>query len=112
MKIAIESDDGVTLKSPFTQTRGYIICDIENTELEKSEYILLRNARKNPGPKVHSAFRLGDCRTVISRGMNNKNQSLLKEKGIEVFITFRTKAKDALSSYLKEKLINNPVSPQ
>jgi predicted Fe-Mo cluster-binding NifX family protein len=109
MKIAIESDDGVTLKSPFTQTKGYIICEVENTELEKSEYVLLRNARKNADQKVRSAFRLSDCRTVISRGMNNKNQSLLKEKGIEVFITFKTKAKDALSSYLKEKLINHPA---
>lgn len=112
MKIAIESDDGVTLKSPFTQTRGYIVCDVENTGLEKSEYVELRGAIKKTDQKVRSAFRLSDCRTVISRGMNNKNQSMLKEKGIEVFITFKTKAKDALSSYLKEKLINKPISPQ
>jgi len=109
MKIAIESNDGVTLKSPFSQTRGYIVCDIENEEIEKSEYIEIRSTAHKSNRKVHSGFRLNDCTTVITRGMGNENQSMLKEKGIEVFITFNTLAKDALRSYLKEKMINEPV---
>ncbi|MEJ2492824.1 MAG: NifB/NifX family molybdenum-iron cluster-binding protein [Ignavibacteriaceae bacterium] len=109
MKIAIESNDGVTLKSPYSQTMGYIVCDIESERIEKSEYINIRSAINKPNRKVHSGFRLNDCATVITRGMDNENQSMLKEKGIEVFVTFNTLAKDALRSYLKEKMINEPV---
>jgi|GEM_PF-2349258 len=110
MKIAIESNDGVTLKSPFSQTRGYIICDVENADVDKSEYVEIYTTRSKTRPKTGSAFRLSDCCAIITRGMNNENQHLLKEKGIEVFITFNTMAKDALRSYMKERMISEAVS--
>ena len=110
MKIAIESNDGVTLKSPFSKTRGYIICDAENPGIETSEFIELRKTVTGANRKTSSAFRLSDCSTVISRGMDNENQLILKEKGIEVFITFNTLAKDALRSYIRERLMNEPVA--
>ena len=109
MKIAIESNDGVTLKSPFSQTKGYIVCDIEDEGIEKSQYVEIRSTVSKPNRKAQSGFRLNDCTTVITRGMDNENQSMLKENGIEVFVTFNTLAKDALRSYLKEKMINELV---
>ena len=57
MKIAIESNDGVTLKAPYSQTMGYIVCDIESERIEKSEYINIRSAINKPNRKVHSGFR-------------------------------------------------------
>lgn len=110
MKIAIESNDGVTLKSPFSQTKGYIVCDIDKPGSEKSEYIQLSGIRKRTHRKTESAFRLTDCRTVISRGMNDENRHLLNEQGIEIFITFNTLVKDALHSYMKEKMISESIS--
>jgi len=110
MKIAIESNDGVTLKSPFSQTRGYIVCDIEKPGIEEFEYIELHKVVKKANHKTNSAFRLSDCSTVITRGMDNEHQLMLKEKGIEVFVTFNTKAKDALRSFVKERLMNEPVA--
>ncbi|MFV1963633.1 MAG: hypothetical protein ACC658_17635, partial [Acidimicrobiia bacterium] len=52
---------------------------------------------------------LGDCCTIITRGMNNENLSELKEKGVDVFVTFNTQAKDAVRAYLKERMINRPL---
>ena len=60
MKIAIESNDGVTLKSPFSQTRGYIVCDIENEEIEKSEYIEIRSTAHSPNRKAHKPLHCSD----------------------------------------------------
>ena len=41
--------------------------------------------------------------------MNNENLSELKEKGVDVFVTFNTQAKDAVRAYLKERMINRPL---
>ena len=109
MKIAIESNDGVTLKSPFSKTRGYIVCDIETPGIEKSEYIEIQNTADKTNRKTSSASRLSDCSTVITRGMDSENKLMLKEKGIDVFITFNTMAKDALRSFIKERLMNASV---
>lgn len=117
MKIAIESDDGETLNSPFHRTRGYIVCDIDDPTLLNAEYIRVRRAEKKrtidfteSKDKVSkSKFCVSDCGIVISRGMGRTNLRKLKQDGIDVFITFNTRAEDALSAYLKEKLINKPI---
>jgi mitochondrial fission protein ELM1 len=41
--------------------------------------------------------------------MENKHRIEFKEKGVEVFITFNTRAKDAVRAYLRERLINKPL---
>ena len=33
MKIAIESNDGVTIKSPFLPTTGYVVYDVDESEI-------------------------------------------------------------------------------
>jgi len=117
MKIAIESNDGVTIKSPFDKTMGYIVCDVEEADIGNTEYIKIGDIEikissesaaeiKNKG---QSKFSLRDCCTVITRGMDRENRSRLKKKGIDVFVTFNIQAKDALRAYLKERLINRPV---
>jgi len=52
---------------------------------------------------------VNDCGTVISRGMNRGNLQSLKEKGIDVFITFKLSARDAVKFYLKESIINKKI---
>ena len=93
MKIAIESNDGITIKSPFLKTKGYLVYDIDESHINGFEY------RKAPGQKKievslsknpHSALK--DCRTIISRGMNRIELRSFKEAGKDVFITFKTTA--------------------
>jgi len=115
MKIAIESNDGETLNSPFCKTRGYIVCDVDNSNIKKTKYVKIKNDDKRPEPgnkrrtTCRTIFSLSECRTVITRGMARNSLNDLKENGIDVFVTFNTRAKDALSAYLKERLLNKPV---
>ena len=115
MKIAIESNDGETLNSPFCKTRGYIICDIDNASITSTKYVKIKNVDENIEACSRSRttrkniFSLSDCRTVITRGMARNSLKDLKENGIDVFVTFNTQAKDALRAYLKESLLYRPV---
>ena len=117
MKIAIESNDGETINSPFDKPKGYLVFDIEDTGIKETKYIKLKASEKKPGTVPpgktkninRQNFPLEDCCTIITRGMNNKHRSELKENGVDVFVTFNTRAKDAVRAYLRERLINKPL---
>jgi predicted Fe-Mo cluster-binding NifX family protein len=117
MKIAIESNDGETINSPFDKPKGYLVFDVEDTGIKETKYIKLQTSGKK-SKTVSSgrtkninrqSFPLEDCSTIITRGMENKHRAEFKEKGVEVFITFNTRAKDAVKAYLRERLINKPL---
>jgi predicted Fe-Mo cluster-binding NifX family protein len=117
MKIAIESNDGETINSPFDKIKGYLVFDVEETGIKDTKYIKLQASGKN-SPTVSpvrtknnnkQSFTLENCCTIITRGMDNKHLSEFKEKGVDVFITFNTRAKDAVRAYLRERLINEPL---
>ena len=107
MKIAIESNDGVTIKSPFVRTTGYLVYDVEESGIKGSEYRKSELKPKTVGKLSRSLGIVNDCKTVISRGMDRSNLQSLKQKGINVFITFKLSASDAVNIYLKEKLLNS-----
>ena len=109
MKIAIESNDGVTIKSPFVRTTGYLVYDVEQSGIKGAEYRKTYLNPKSVSQISKPPLTVSDCKTVISRGMNRGNLQSLKQKGIDVFITFKSSAKDAVKIYLKEKLINNKI---
>jgi len=115
MKIAIESNDGVTIKSPFIPTRGYVVYNIEESDIVGSEYRESKLGDKKSSSeritvptKIHSL--LSDCSTIISRGMDRSNLDVLKQEGLDVFITFKTSAKDAVRLYMRELLITNKLA--
>jgi predicted Fe-Mo cluster-binding NifX family protein len=115
MKIAIESNDGQTIKSPFIPTKGYVVFDVKENGIVESEYRASNfkepksMGRRSASPnQIHSL--LNDCTTIISRGMDRGNLDVLKQEGKEVFITFKTSAKDAVRLYMREQLINNRLA--
>jgi predicted Fe-Mo cluster-binding NifX family protein len=115
MKIAIESNDGTTIKSPFIPTKGYVVYDIKESDIVGSEYRESNRRVKKPSgeniilpTKVRSL--LSDCSTIITRGMDRRNLSILKQEGMEVFVTFKTSAKDAVKLYMRELLITNRLA--
>ena len=115
MKIAIESNDGVTIKSPFLPTSGYIIYDVDESEIIGSEYReKSRRKKKVKSDKVNISNRvdslLNDCSAVISRGMDRNNLDIFKKEGMDVFITFKTSTKDAVKLYLREQLISHRLA--
>jgi len=113
MKIAIESNDGVTIKSPFIRTRGYLVYDINESDIIGYEY---RQNKEKRSPVIENSVSfiniqslLKDCKTVISRGMDRSSLKQFRQKGIDVFITFKTSAKDAVGLYLKELLMEGAI---
>ncbi|NNG28052.1 MAG: hypothetical protein HKM87_11030 [Ignavibacteriaceae bacterium] len=107
MKIAIESNDGVTIKSPFVRTTGYLVYDIEPSGIKCTEYRKTALNSRAVSPVTKQPAMVTDCKTVISRGMNRGNLQSLRQKGIDVFITFKSSARDAVKIYLKENLLNS-----
>jgi predicted Fe-Mo cluster-binding NifX family protein len=110
MKIAIESNDGITIKSPFLKTEGYLVYDIDESHINSYEYrkaVQRKKAEVSLSKNPRNA--LNDCSTIISRGMNRIELQSLKEEGKKVFITFKTSAKDAVNLYMKELLISEGI---
>ncbi len=97
MKIAIESNDGITINSPFTRTKGYLVYEIGETGIKTSEFIKDSHDVQQKDLK--------GCETIISRGMDRIHFLELKKMGIDVFITFKSSAKDAVHIYMKESLL-------
>jgi len=115
MKIAIESNDGVTIKSPFLPTKGYVIYDIDESDVVKSEYreSSLKNNKKIGEREIASTKSktlLDDCSAIISRGMDRTNLDIFKREGMDVYITFKTSTKDAVRLYMRELLISNKLA--
>ena len=115
MKIAIESNDGVTIKSPFLPTKGYMVYDISDSDIVKSEYRESISKNKNPNSQreimpARTYSVLNDCATIISRGMDRNNLDVLKKEGKDVYITFKTSTRDAVRLYMRELLISNRLA--
>jgi len=115
MKIAIESNDGVTIKSPFLPTKGYVVYDIDESDIVGKEYreSSLKSEKavdekKTTSDKSHSP--LNDCSAIISRGMDRSNVDIYKKEGMDVFITFKTSTKDAVRLYLRELLVSDKLA--
>jgi predicted Fe-Mo cluster-binding NifX family protein len=112
MKIAIESNDGVTIKSPFLPTKGYVVYDINESDIVGTEYreSILKNKKRRSndivGPAKTGAL-LNDCSAIISRGMDRNNLDIFKKEGKDVFITFKTSTRDAVRLYMRDLLISN-----
>jgi len=113
MKIAIESNDGETINSPFDKPNGYLVFDVEDTGIKDTKYFKLQTLGKKTKTVLlgktkninRQSFPLEDCCTIITRGMNNKHRTEFKENGVDIFITFNRRAKDAVRAYLRERLI-------
>ena len=115
MKIAIESNDGKTIKSPFLPTKGYVVYDISESDIVGREYRESEaKGKKQVGKRQPISIRthslLNDCSAIISRGMDRSNVDIYKKEGKDVFITFKTSAKDAVRLYLREQLISDKLA--
>jgi predicted Fe-Mo cluster-binding NifX family protein len=115
MKVAIESNDGETIKSPFLPTKGYVIYNIVESGIVGSEYreSSLKSKRSDGesgifSGKPHSL--LNDCAAIISRGMDRNNLDIFKKEGMDVYITFKTSTKDAARLYMRELLISSKLA--
>jgi predicted Fe-Mo cluster-binding NifX family protein len=101
MKIAIESNDGINLNSPFTHPKRYLVCEVNERGIKNSEFRNRVEAKHQPN--------LNDCGTIISRGMDRDNFHELKKMGLDVLITFKSSVNDAIHVFMKENILEQNV---
>ncbi len=115
MKIAVESNNGVNIASPFNLLKNFMVFEIN----EKSDLVNL----STPGAKLNNKNQLKHiknisktanieseltgCSTVISHCLNRPLLNNLQKSGVDVFITYQTRVDDALNQYLNDKIIHD-----
>ncbi|MGJ8454463.1 NifB/NifX family molybdenum-iron cluster-binding protein [Pseudothermotoga sp. U03pept] len=117
MKIAIASDDGVTISSHFGRTKGFVIAEIENKQLKDKKYLPntftghamgLHHDEQRHGHGNHAGIisALSDCVAVISHGMGKRLYDDLTQAGKEVYVTDEVEVDKAIEQYLNGRLKN------
>lgn len=126
MKIAIPSDDQVTVAPHFGRTLGFNVYTIENNEIKSSEYRSntftghaqneqnvqhVHDHSHSQGEHNHSHSKimdsLGDCEIVIAGGMGRRLYVDFENAKKQVFVTKEKHAETAVKMFLEETLDNN-----
>src|ERR1035437_10893411 len=95
LKIAIPSDDGVTVKTSLCSSRGYVVATII------SGVIVHQEMRWNLLSEIMTAcdgryYNLHDCSHWISHGISERRREILTGKGIKVLLTDNDSVNEAL----------------
>jgi len=124
MKIAIPTDDKITICPHFGRTSGFMVFKIEGRKVVDSEYrpnTFTGHARGQQQPHLHADHHemhkqphqhshsgvynaLGDCHIVIAKGMGRRLYVDLEEWKIQVFITKESDINTALEAFLNNTL--------
>lgn len=114
MKIAVDSNDGINIASPFNLFQNFMVFEFN----EKSESVnqvksVIKHDRQKRLKLIKSISNtknilreLDDCRTIISHNLNRPMLNRLQKAGIEVYITFKNRIEDAVGQYLRDKMIH------
>ncbi len=121
MKIALPTNDGISMSEHFGRSASFLVFDIESGQIKG------RETRTNGGchshaegacnhgstgaPDAHAGMVavLADCDIVISGGMGGRAAEALKAAGISaVIVAARGPADLVLSAYLAGKLTSGP----
>ena len=121
MKIAIASNDGITICGHLGRCASFVVCEIEDGKIISKE--LRRNNvtshavggcthSHEPGEGNHShagvVGALGDCQVVISQGMGRRIAEDLEKADIKPIITSEMDGEKAVRDYLDKKLEHFP----
>ena len=132
MKVAIPSNDGVTISAHFGRSLGFKIFEVENGEILSGIYI--KNDFTGHAQGMHQEhanhhhghtdglgngqhhqhshqgiFRaIGDVQSVIAGGMGRRLFDEFATRNISVFVTEEASIETALHKYLTNTLDSNP----
>lgn len=123
MKIAIPSENGKLISTHFGRTRGFVIAEIENSQLVEQEYVEntftghaqgLHNDHQSHNHAHHSHLgilsALNDCNVVIAGGMGRRLYDDLLQQGKDIYVTRETDVQRAIDLFIKDQLDNNSES--
>jgi len=117
MKVAIASDNGITISAHFGRTLGFEIFEIEKGKIIGQMYRrndFTGHARGLEGAS-HEIDRhapileaLKDCNAVIANGMGRRIYEDLQNAGITTFIVEENNTRQAIRLFLENKLQDHP----
>lgn len=122
MKIAVVTDDGVTIAQHFGRAKYYQVFEIDDGAIKGSERRPkaghhvegAEHHREHEGthghdhgdPAIHNAMlsNVADCEALIARGMGWGAYEAMKEAGLKPYITDIESAEEAVKAYISGKL--------
>ncbi len=128
MKIAIPSNDNISVSAHFGRSHGFIVFVTNDQEIVNEEYRennVTGHAKgghaEHEGEHSHSHGEhnhshngilnlLNDCEIVIAGGMGQRLYSDFMSADKKVFVTRESDARQAVNMFLKNQLDNNPDS--
>lgn len=118
MKIAVPTNDGISISAHFGRSAAFLIFETENGQIKGTE------SKKNSTTHTHAQgacdhhaaepthdhhdgilATLEGCEMVICAGMGQRAADALKGRGIQIRFTSIPSAEDAVSAHLAGKLI-------
>ncbi len=110
MKIAIPTNDKLTIVYHLRFAHGFMIFDIEDGNIQNKYYRKL--AKTNDKDIENSEIKYGyftkmlsDCELVILYAMNSEIEQEFTNAKIEIFITSETDLQNSIKLYLQGKLM-------
>ena len=123
MRIAVPSDDGVTIAGHTGRTKGCIVFDLENGAATKREYRTNRftahaqgkcEGNETEGVHLHSHASLldalGDCQVLLAHGMGPRLVADLAARNIRVIFCEDSLAEDAAEKLAAGLLVSTGKS--
>ncbi len=112
MKIAVDSNDGINIASPFNLLRNFMVFEVDGKSESLNPSIQSKNKNqlkhiRNISKTANIESELTGCSTVISHCLNRPLLNNLRRSGVDVFITYKDRIDDALNQYLKDKSIHD-----
>ncbi len=109
MKVAIATDDKVSISHHFGRTLGFRVFEIKDNKIIKEEY--RQNIGKSNGQCGscdHSSMitNIKDCNLVICYGMGQGIYNDLVKNNIMAVITEEHTVEDAINCLIKDDLVN------
>jgi len=124
VKIAVASDDGVSIAGHFGRCAGFLIFDAEKENVKQIDYRVNSFGHHQQGQPEHNhehghdhnhteghhshdgfANALADCKVVICRGMGRRAVMDLSAKGIQpAIVTEEMSAQEAATRYARGHL--------
>lgn len=106
MRVAVPSDDGVTVAFHFGRARGFLQFDIDKGVVKQAGYTLVERDGAVEHASHHASVlsAIGECRAVIARGMGGHMREELTAHHIRIALTDLDDASAAVALFASDLL--------
>jgi predicted Fe-Mo cluster-binding NifX family protein len=108
VKIAIATDDGVTISPHLGRARSFLVVEVEDGRIKNKELRRVAGGGMRHGECDHTSMisSIKDCEVVISFGMGWRIYEDFRANGIKPIVTDKPNVEEALEAYLKGELVD------